>query len=206
VEAVNALFEHGPGASSFGAEIDYLPVEAAGQAAGHRATLDDEPLAPFRLIATPPLKAGAARRMLARHTAFEIAHLLTLGQQGRLRLEGRPVQPSDIAVLVRKHDEGRQVKAELAACGVRAVEYSQASVFDSEEALELELLLRAVVDPGSRSAMPTALATALMGEEADTIRAVRDGEAQWEAWYQRFLDYQEIWRERGVAAMLQHWL
>lgn len=208
VKAVNGLFEDGE-VPTFGHDaIPFLPVEAAGRIAEHHVRLDGEPQAPFQLMAVPgaPMRAGPARQFIARHTAYQIAHLLNLGQAGRLCLETRPVEPADIAVLVRSHKEGRLMREALAACGVRSVEYAQDSLFDSDEAHELERLLRAIADPGDRNALPTALACPLLGQDAATVLAVREGGPEWERWYHRFLDYQARWREQGVAAMLQYWL
>jgi exodeoxyribonuclease V beta subunit len=162
----------------------------------------------MRLMAVPggPMKAGPARRFIAEQTACEIARLLTYGQEQRLLLHDRPLVPADIAVLVRSHREGRLMREALAACGIRSVEYTQDSLFDSEEARELEAILSAIADPGDRNALPTALATTLMGQSAATVLAVKEGEEPWEIWYQRFLHFQELWRQQGVAAMLQHLL
>lgn len=209
VEAVNHLFADRDGLPVFGhAEIPYLPVVAKGASADHLTTLDGQPLAPMQLMAVPggPMKAGPARRFIAENAAYKIAHLLGCGQENRLLLHDRPVVPADIAVLVRSHREGRLMREALAACGIRSVEYTQDSLFDSEEARELEAILRAALDPGDREALPTALATTLMGQTAATVFAVKEGEALWEWWYQQFLSCQELWRQQGVAAMLQHLL
>lgn len=209
VEGVNHLFADRDGLPTFGhAAIPYLPVAAKGAAADHLTTLEGQPLAPIRLMAVPgePMKTGPARRFIAEQTAFEIARMLDHGQAGRLLLHDRPLQSADIAVLVRKHEEGRLMREALSACGIRSVEYSQDSLFDSDEARELEAILRAAVDPGDRDALPTALATRIMGQSAMTALAVKQGEAAWEQWYHRFLHYQELWHRQGVAAMLQQLL
>jgi hypothetical protein len=50
-------------------------------------------------------------------------------------------------VLVRSHAQGALMRRALAALGVGSVEHSQASVFDSPDALELEQLLGGVLEP-----------------------------------------------------------
>lgn len=209
VEAVNHLFADRDGVPTFGhPEIPFLPVVAKGQCAGHLTLLDDKPLAPMRLLAVldGPLKAGAARQFIAAQTAHKIAYLLNQSQAQRLRLHDRPLLPADIAVLVRTHQEGRLMREALAACGVRSVEYSQDSLFDSDEARELEAVLRAIVEPASRDALPTALATTMLGQTARVVYEVREGGALWEIWFQRFSYLQELWRTQGIAVMLQQLL
>jgi len=62
----------------------------------------------------------------------------------------RPVTTSDIAVLVRSHRHGNAVYQKLTAAGIPAVRLKAGSVFDTEAARQMTMLLRALAHP-SRS-------------------------------------------------------
>jgi len=62
----------------------------------------------------------------------------------------RPVTTSDIAVLVRSHRHGNAVYQKLTAAGIPAVRLKAGSVFDTEAARQMIMLLRALAHP-SRS-------------------------------------------------------
>ena len=77
-----------------------------------------------------------AEERFADATADEIARLLASGA----KIDGRPVHGGDIAVLVRIHEQGQQIRRALARRGIPAVKLSQESVFRAAEA---EAIVRA---------------------------------------------------------------
>ena len=94
--------------------------------------------------------------------AAEIARLLT----GGASIDARPVIAADIAVLTRDNNQCFLVQDALRARGIHSVVVSDKSVWTSEEALDLENVLRGVLDPGSASARKRALATVILGRMA----------------------------------------
>ncbi|WP_218602241.1 UvrD-helicase domain-containing protein [Pseudonocardia abyssalis] len=87
--------------------------------------------------------AGPARARVARDCAAEIAALLA----SPARLDGEPVQPGDVAVLVRTNDQASVVRAALGRVGVPAVSSGTASVFGTPVATEWLTLLEALEQP-----------------------------------------------------------
>ena len=65
----------------------------------------------------------------------------------------------------------------LSALGVGSVELSQASVFDSADAADLERLLAAMLEPQREPLLRAALATEAMGCDAAALQALADDEA-----------------------------
>jgi exodeoxyribonuclease V beta subunit len=153
-----------------------------------------------------PLPKAEARRRAVAATAAEIARLLTAAQAGRVHIGERALEAGDIAVLVRSHGHGRLVRAALAARGVASVEVSQASVFASVDAEELERVLAAVCEPGRETLLRSALATVLHGGDAAAIAALDDDAAALLDAVQRYAGYRDAWRGRGVAVMLRQWM
>jgi exodeoxyribonuclease V beta subunit len=167
ISAVNSLFDR---EGSFVVDdIVFRPVEPAGipedrvLCEGGRAPLtiwyvsgDDD----------ARLTVQDAEQRITRAVAAEVSRLLGEGRGGRALIGGTPVMPRDIAVIVRKHKQGRLVRDSLTACGIPSVVSSEDSVFGSGEAGALELVLRAVAEPLSgtliRAASPRPSSAAML--------------------------------------------
>jgi exodeoxyribonuclease V beta subunit len=104
--------------------------------------------------------------LAAQATAAEIARLITAGEGGRITIGERKLEPGDIAILVRTHAQGSEVKREFARLGIGSVEMSQASVFQTPDAEEVERVLTAINQPSRDPLLRGALATEMMGCDA----------------------------------------
>ena len=144
-----------------------------------------------------------ARQAAASSCAGEIARLIGAAQQGEITLGVKPLSAGDIAVLVRSHAQGGEMRRALAALGVGSVELSQASIFESVDAEELARVLAAVLEPARDRLLRAALATELMGLDAAAIEAVSADEAQLLGFVTRFAEYRDVWLQRGVGVMLR---
>src|SRR5690606_40418937 len=89
------------------------------------------------LRAALPSSAERARALATRACVAEIHALLLEARAGKARIDGTPVQPGDIAVLVRKHQEASRMQQALAAAGIPAVAAGRQSLFATVEAREL---------------------------------------------------------------------
>lgn len=191
-------------------EIPFAPVEAAGGKHHEELTLDGTAEPPFRVWRLEPasgearfIAKGEARHRITRAVAAEVARLVALGRHGRLRLGVRPVKEGDLAVLVRKNDEARRIQAAFSDLGVHSVVTSTENLFDSHEALELERLLAAIVNPADSGALRAALATDLMGIRGAGLAGLAVDEDAWDAWLVRFADWHEEWEGRGFFRMFR---
>ena len=153
----------------------------------------------------PILKTHAKARA-AQATAAEIARLITEGNKGRIRDRQRTLEPGDIAVLVRTHAQGSEVKRELAALDIGSVELSQANVFQSPDAEEVERVLIAINQPSRDTLLCGALATEMMGHDAASVARISGDEAALMGFLQRFADYRDLWLRRGVGVMYRRFL
>ena len=219
VQAVNAVFERARRPFFYDDDIPFQPVQSGPKADDEPLTLDGSTVVPLRLrwlplesgtTGTPPrLKAADALALAAADCAARVAELLALAASGRALLGGRPLAARDIAVLVRKHDEGTRVREHLSRHGIASVSIGQSSVFDSDEAAELALVLEALADGADAGSIRAALATAMLGWTASRIAALdaEDGglagggePGGWDALLARFDDYRERWHSRGFLA------
>jgi len=150
-----------------------------------------------------PLPKKDARRAAANACAGEIARLLSSAQRREILLGGRPLSGGDIAVLVRSHAQGAKMRRALSALGVGSVELSQASVFDSPDAEDLERVLASILEPARDNLLRAALATEIFGVDAAGIDAISADEAQLLGLVTRFTEYRDLWLRRGVGVMLR---
>ncbi|HLM53256.1 MAG TPA: 3'-5' exonuclease, partial [Pseudoxanthomonas sp.] len=139
-----------------------------------------------------PYSAGRSRELATQACVAAIHRVLTEARAGTAALEGRPVQPGDIAVLVRSHAEATRIRQALAMAGIAAVAAGKQSLFATEEARELHALLLALLHGADDGRLRTALATVLLGVDARGLAALDDeGEAlrHWQlaalGWHQR---------------------
>ncbi len=100
----------------------------------------------------------------------------------------------------------RRCARALAQRGVASIELSQASIYDSDEAADLERLLAAMLEPTRTTLLRAALATAPMGLDAAALQAMSVDESALFDAVLRFATYRDTWLQRGVAPMLRGWM
>ena len=116
---------------------------------------------------------------------------------------GRPVGPGDMAVLTRTNAQARAVLAALQQRGVPAVARSPQSVFETQEAEDLERVLTALLDASRAPLVRGALVTPLIGLRASDLAAMDSDSGQWEAWARRVHDWQSLWAEQSFVRMFR---
>lgn len=209
VESVNQLFGLSDNPFMF-REIPFLPVKSAPKNQGLRFELkgEDQPAMSFWLMPGVNVSAGEYQTFMAQLCAGQIRDWLSAGQRGDALLwrgeQARPVEASDITVLVRNRQEAALVRDALNALGIPSVYLSNRdSVFETPEAQELLWLLQAVLAPERESSLRSALASSLFGLNAQDIERLNLDELAWDAVVEEFSDYRKLWQQRGVMAMLR---
>ncbi len=112
-------------------------------------------------------------------------------------IEGRPVVPGDLAILVRKRTQALAMQEALRRLRVPSVLHTDANVLDTTEASDLAFVLRAMAEPGNARAVRQALATTLLGLDARALGRLQEDEAAWDAWISRFHAWREAWSRWG---------
>ncbi|EIX9450855.1 exodeoxyribonuclease V subunit beta [Klebsiella pneumoniae] len=209
VGSVNRLFSLSDNPFMFH-EIPFLPVKAAAKNKGLRFTVDaaDVPAMNVWLMPGDTVGSGDYQTFMAQLCATQIRDWLSAGQRGRALLwrgeTSRPVQASDITVLVRNRLEAAQVREALQTLGIPSVYLSNRdSVFETLEAQELLWLLQAALAPERENTLRSALATSMFGLTALDIENLNQDEQAWDALVEEFSEYRQIWRQRGVMPMLR---
>ena len=215
VRAVNSLFGQHEAAFVFSQDIGFVPVEAGTPdsetlaIAGHPA-----PALTALVLDSVQLGTGAAKIISkdnaldasAQAAAGAMAALVAPSMAGAAQLQGRPLVPGDLAVLVRTHREAEAMQQALRDKGLRCVYYSQASVMATPEAETLSLLMTVLSDLTDRGLINTLLTTGLFGYDALALYRMSIEERQWQHLLEQLLGYQRLWRDQGLSAMFQQLL
>lgn len=166
-----------------------LPLPADGQGRLVAWVVPDEDTDAWRL-------AQPRRELAAGCTAAAIVDLL-----GRPMGAGEDVaNPSHVAVLTRTNLEARLVYDALRARGVPTVIRDDGDVMQSETASDLASILKAVLSPTHPGWRRAAMATRLFGYDSAMLAALSGADA--EERLASFSEWGELWRRRGIAALM----
>ena len=149
-----------------------------------------------------PLNADRSREAVTAACVADIHRVLSDSRAGHALIDGEPVQPGDIAVLVRTHREATRVQQALAAAGIAAVAAGKQSLYATPEAQELRLLLLALLQPADEGRLRAVLATVLLGFDAAAVANLdHDGEAL-RAAQDALLQWRQRWQRGGPFALV----
>ena len=209
LDAFNAVFDGSFHPFLFD-EIAFHPVSAGCKEGGAELTLsggDDG--AALQLWCLPQndagksLNMGQAGELVCAAVAAETARLLQEGREGRALIDGRPVLPEDVAIIVRSHLQAANIQRALNDLSIPSVMRSDESIMETAEAREVGILIGALAAPGNEPKIRAALVTDLIGLTGNDIAHLQRDETIWEEWLARFREYHTSWMERGFMVMIQ---
>ncbi len=212
VEAVNAIFsgtsgDFGPFAFDF---IAYPPARAAAAKEPVFFSLGGKVPPPLEITflgsSEKPVSKDDARNAITESTASEIARLVRLGREGAALIGDAPVREGDIAVLVRKNSDARQMQQELLSRGIHSVLFNIDNLFDSREAAEIGRVLAAIAAPSDPGLLKAALTTDMLGLSGEELLLLSSDEIQWEVRLEKFAQYHETWSRHGFFRMFREFL
>ncbi len=209
VTAVNTLFRKAPRPFVFD-EIQYQSVQAANDAASREFLWERKPeAAPLKVwfVERPPdkndqlLSDRTANVLIPRAVANEILSLLEAAAAGEVSVRGNPLSPADLAILVRTNGQACLLQQALQEKGIPALLYTNESVFATQEALEVERVLRGIAEVGNESRVRAALTTDLFGLRGDELAEMEQNEILWDEWLRIFAEYRTLWLNHGLLLM-----
>jgi exodeoxyribonuclease V beta subunit len=212
LRALNVLYAQAGERAFEQSGIDYQPLEPGGKAADDDLLIDGRAATPLTFWrddddAIKRTSKGDARDPLAAACASGIFDLLVPGRtqlrehDAAATATHRPLRPADIAVLVATHDEALAMQQALSARGIASASITRRSVFASEEADELHRLLDALADFVD-ARLRGVLTTRLFGATTKDFAGFAAAPGEWSRQLEEFSALRDIWRTRGVAAML----
>lgn len=196
VRAVNTVFSR-PRAPFLIDAIGFHPV-----AAHHAKDRLTHPRgqAPFEILFVPrPEDASLAKGQLNQELPCPVAAEIARFLASDAKIGAERVRPGDVAVLTRTNAQARLVQAELRKLRIPTALQSDETVFASSEAADVELLLRAVLQPTRNGAVRAALSTAVAGVSANELAELDTNERAWDRWSEKFREWQLHWDEHGFV-------
>lgn len=139
---------------------------------------------------------------------MEILELLHTGRGAEIVRgnESKHLRPGDIAILVRSNKQALEYQDALRIVGVPSVLNSTKSVFASDEAVDLLILLQAVANPGDLNGVKQALTLSWFKLDGQGFYQTISDESALDTWVSRFQDYYQLWNGVGLMAMMHHLL
>ena len=209
VNAVNTLFESAGKTTVFvEPQIAFAPVQATRKADALTIVFpaDERRPPPFQVwcwIAKQiPLSSRSAQMVLPATVAAEVSRLL----RDDVRVGNQRLNPRDIAVLVESHRQAGWVQSALHALQIPSVEQAMDSVFESDEARELQWILAAILNPGREADVKCALTTDALGLNANQLQELAADEAGWRECLQSFAVFRGSWERDGFFFMFSQLL
>ncbi len=146
-----------------------------------------------------PEAAGERRDLALETCANQIVDML---QSGLHTIGESRLKPSDIAVLLPTAASIRHLRDLLRSRGVACVTTDRSSVFDTEIARELQIILHALVHHENLGATRAAAATRLWGASFSDLQALSEDVGAWKEISEIFRYWYGDWRERGIQVVI----
>jgi len=147
----------------------------------------------------PPAAQPQRRAEALQVCANQIAELL---QSRTHKIGGEPVKPSDIAVLLPTGSDIINLRDALRERGVPCVTSTRTSVFDTDIARELQIVLYAMAYHTDLGALRAAAATRLWGASFSQLQQWGDDVAQWQPVADTFREWNQRWVSRGILYVI----
>ncbi len=209
VTAINQLFSQLPQPFIF-EQIPFLAVDAAENNSSLHFEINQQaqPAIQYWYLDSEGVSPTDYQQNMAQQCAAQISDWLSAGQQQTALLwrngSSRPVTAGDIAILVRTGREAMIMRNALTALAIPSVYLSNRdSVFRTSDAIDILWLLYAVLTPENERRLRSALASRLIGLDAQQIYNLNQDEYAWDALVIEFTAYRQCWITRGVLPMLQ---
>jgi len=208
VAAINQLFQLNSSPFIFDG-LDFNSVEPAlnaEQGSLYENKLEQAPLMLWQLEESDSSNgywtSGKAGATLQTAISHEVVRLLTGTTQLQIKDQSRLLKPADIAILVRTNNHAKQYQDCLKELGVPAVLNSSESVFNSQEARDLHLLMQALAHPGDMRLLKQALTLPWFALDGQSLYQLFNDEVKLGAWLNRFQDYHLLWQKNGYMTMM----
>jgi exodeoxyribonuclease V beta subunit len=212
VEVVNRWFDMAPDAFGYkqghqdGQDpLPFQPVGAKGRDEIFRTSAGDVPAMTVVHDATLRSPRDAQTHLSALCAEQIVAWLSDPQARFADKEKGdKPLQPKDIAVLVRTGKEAAAVRDALRLRGVASVYLSDRdSVFASDEAHDLCLWLRGVAEPQNMRRVRAALGTRTVGLSLAELYDLATHDELLDTRAEQMRELHQTWQSQGVLAMLR---
>lgn len=199
-------------------EMEYKEVKSAERSKGNlrKLMIDGKDAGALKLCWTREEKVigiGESIKTICASVAGEITRLMKLSKEGKACFKSgekeEKIKPSDFAILTRTNKEAAKIKVALEKCNIPAVLQYSCKVFDTDEALQMEIFMRAVATPGNSKLVAAALGSRIISIDATWLANTGKGDEagkRIEEWSNRFQEYHHLWAAKSFMRMFRAFL
>ncbi|RIY31557.1 hypothetical protein CKF54_06470 [Psittacicella hinzii] len=172
---------------------------------------NEEILSPFNLIGSMPedgVKGANATNDFFEGIANFIAHLVTMGKNGQLYLQGKdntkqPVSAKDICFLSRNNNDLERVALILKREYNIDCDFNRDNIDQNSTILEdITLALRAIVEPDNQTLVRKFIYSSLSGLTFNQIHNALNQAHAYQEVREKLVRWQDIWQTRGLLAAI----
>ena len=207
VEMVNSLFEQ---PKSFLLDnLEYFPSSAVLQQ--HEGVLcNEKPQPAFKVWDCEwnekSLGQESLENKILLHLASEISRMIALGQQGKLKIGSKKLEPNMICILVPSNDNILKTRQILSKFGIYASATSKVDLSETVEFLDFWGLLQAIFYYRDTKKIRTCLLSRLFSYSLADLYAAENNHEEWERILEEFRQFHLLWEKKGFALMIEEWM
>ena len=211
VEMVNLLFQQ---PNSFLLDnLEYFPSSAVlKQSEGF--FLEKEPQAAFKVwdcewnakAYQKGLGQASLENKILMHLAGEISRMIALGQQGKLKIGNKKLEPNMICILVPSNENILKTRQTLSRFGIYASATSKVDLSETVEFLDFWGLLQAIFYYRDTKKIRTCLLSRLFSYSLADLYAAENNHEKWERILEEFRQFHLLWEKKGFALMIEEWM
>ncbi|QJC37908.1 AAA family ATPase, partial [Enterobacteriaceae endosymbiont of Donacia bicoloricornis] len=147
------------------------------------------------------------KQQMAYTCAYEICQLIILGEKKKAffqkNYKNQDITMSDITVLVRNHFEASILQKEFIKFKLPSIYLSDSNnIFETQEAKELVLLLKTILQPNKQQKIINLLSSTLFNVNLSFFTN-RKKKIYLDKIIDKFINYKFIWKKHGILAMLE---
>jgi len=157
----------------------------------------------FRLLGSSKEEGNGPRRSPIELISRSVSHDIAALHESGATIGDRPLRYCDMAVLVRRYHQADEVQKALRTRGIRSIVQSDQSVFASNEARELQQFLQGLIDPRRDPQLKAALATNLIGFDAQALFDFDQDDQKRQIWLDRFAHWRQQWVDGCFMGMFR---
>jgi len=205
IEAVNSIFQNNPNPFLY-KDISFIPSSYPNDKIEDKTftvnNIEESgiKICLFKTGETKPNQENI-QEIVSQYFAKEITNLIKLGKEKKALIKDSPLEPKDIAVLVRTNKEALVIQNALRAFNIKSLLYNTGNIFETQEAYETALLLSGIIDYENPAAVKSALVCKMFGLTHRDIYNFWEDEILWDEKKESFREYNRIWKNRGFIKM-----
>ena len=200
LDGINAFF-NGKSNPFMADELEFTSAKFPDANTDHVVCKSSNEEAPLKLIEfkSSDRSIEHIKNEIAKSVASECIKLL----HSEFIIDDKPLQESDITILVDTHSNAQLIQHTLWKHGLRSIIRNKSSVFNSELANQLYLLLYAISYPKANGYIKASLMTSFFNVDAVQLLELMDDDKPWKKLQSSFVNLNVQWTNEGLNSVFR---